>query len=1055
MTHRILLAIALVGAAAGLSPADSIPGRITTGVTSGVTRSSEPAKAPSAPSKASTGPASAREKAIDRLSEIFPGARRALAMPAGTAGPGLGELAPRRELPKRDIAVRVVRDPQTGESFATGRIVVKFRDQLRFRAPLAPFDRPFSEVEPSAADQVGVILARRGASIAQWINRTPEQLAELEKRAADHSGKAQPDLAGMMVVSFANPPADAELEAAALELQGLNSVEFAWVELEPQLHQCGPNPTPDAPVAPPGTVCNAPSTSCTEPPPVQPDGPWDPSVTTDSFACNDPATPLEDRSGHWGCADTQCCELVSELFAGCDDENGGGWDLLCAAYANLVCDGTIYDQINPTLPPDQRYNPCFTDTTDPQPGAVDTNLLFAPYLSTLSGPCREPHPGRGCNLPACCQNVCLLDPSCCSNEWDQNCVNLSYTVAQCGTTPFPDPTPSFIEVQQYLLGDADPSADWTGLGFYSGAGLDIEGLQDLQNQLRDAYGLEPVLPNGQSINVAVIEFSAFVNHEDFLVASASTTAAQAQDPAQWDLLKQPKVIPEPNQTILLIEGANNDPEHGTATLGQIVAARQDDPATPTDEEVGGRGVAYEAQGWFFPIVSVEEGPRAQNAFVSCFERFGPGDVTNNSWGFPPDGTVASIEPYNVIIRLGSDLGITTVCSAGNSSVRVRPQPIDSGAIIVGASTPGVVLPGAACLDPCIGFWQRLPFSNFTDPESEVDPDTGHRLGLVDVSAWGSNIFTTGAYPGVGVGYQIGVNAPVTGPTGNILEQNKLRTYTQGFSGTSGAGPIIAGAVALLQATAKQAFAGPLTPEQIRSVVSGWGETQCEIGCSTEPDDEDQPFPPDCCACGGENCDSFNDIGVCMPALFDAGVSIFTGGFPEGNRTEIKVITGFPVNDGPVASIFIRAADGNYLRLGTEQGNAGQNVEGLTYLVTGPTTDVYAKLQSGISNPDEISNLGLAVQGRSTAQVAIVGGFLYNFARSRWDFIGVGFYGPATEADPIIMPIPGFAQENYFGPDGVFKARVWTCGLGLSGSHQIWHDLIQISVNDPTFDPPDP
>jgi hypothetical protein len=375
--------------------------------------------------------------------------------------------------------------------------------------------------------------------------------------------------------------------------------------------------------------------------------------------------------------------------------------------------------------------------------------------------------------------------------------------------------------------------------------------------------------------------------------------------------------------------------------------------------------------------------------------------------------------------------------------------------VVGASTPGVVLPGAACLDPCIGFWQRLPFSNFTDPESEIDPDTGHRLGLVDVSAWGSNIFTTGAYPGVGLGYQIGVNAPVTGPTGNILEQNKLRTYTQGFSGTSGAGPIIAGAVALLQATAKQAFAGPLAPEQIRAIVSGWGDTQCELGCSTEPDDENLPFPPDCCACGGENCDSFNNIGVCMPALFDAGVAIFTGGFPEGNRTEIKVITGFPVNEGQASSIFIRAADGNYLRLGTEQANAGQNVEGLTYLVTGPTTDVYAKLQSGITNPDEISNLGLAVQGRSTAQIAIVGGFLYNFVRSRWDFIGVGFYGPATEGDPIIMPIPGFAQENYFGPDGVFKARVWTCGLGLSGSHQIWHDLIQISVNDPTFVPPDP
>ena len=104
--------------------------------------------------------------------------------------------------------------------------------------------------------------------------------------------------------------------------------------------------------------------------------------------------------------------------------------------------------------------------------------------------------------------------------------------------------------------------------------------------------------------------------------AAAPTAAQAQDPAQWDLLKQPKVIPEPNQTILLIEGANNDPEHGTATLGQIVAARQDDPATPTDEEVGGRGVAYEAQGWFFGR------PQPFAALGPLFESRAPALVVN-------------------------------------------------------------------------------------------------------------------------------------------------------------------------------------------------------------------------------------------------------------------------------------------------------------------------------------------------------------------------------------------------------------------------------------------
>ena len=167
-----------------------------------------------------------------------------------------------------------------------------------------------------------------------------------------------------------------------------------------------------------------------------------------------------------------------------------------------------------------------------------------------------------------------------------------------------------------------------------------------------------------------------------------------------------------------------------------------------------------------------------------------------------------------------------------------------------------------------------------------------------------------------------------------------------------------------------------------------------------------------------------------------------------------MLTGYPV-DGTAASILIRAVDGNYLRLGTEQANVGDNVEGLRYLVTGPTTDVLARLQSTITDPNQLENLGLIVQGRSTAPVTIVGGFLYNYTSNRWDFIGVGFYGPASQGDPIIMPVANSSLANYFDSSGVFRGRVWTCGLGLSGPHQVWHDLIEIGVNDPVLIPPGP
>lgn len=1078
MMYRTLLALSFVGLAANLSPADSIPGRIL-GSTDRNLNPQDFSRSPTARGSLDL----TRKDAAREISKVFPGAARAISMPAGVAGPGLGNPKPRREMPKREIALKIPRDPQTGATLATGRLVVKFRDHLRFRAPLAPIDRPMSDVDPAEADAFAVVLANHGGTIAQWINRTPEQLAALERRALEHSGKAQPDLAGIMAVSFPKPLADEQLEAVAREIQGLDAIEFVWVEQEPELHQCGPNPKPDAPVAAPGTVCNTVSASCGvetppntlfpfppapgAPNPYPPVPPWDASLQqVPLFLCNNQDIDEEDRGGWWGCSDTQCCELVADLLEPCDaDGSDNGWDALCAAYANLVCEGTIFDGNRPELDPDERYNPCLSEVgVFPDTGNYPSgpNLLFEPYLNVLSGPCGKPHPGRGCNLSLCCFRICEIDPFCCAESWDLNCASLSTKFSDCTTPVTPFPTPSFLAAQKYLSGNRveDPAASqWQGSFFYGGEGLDLDGLLRVQEDLERAYGLGPVLDHGKSINVAVIEFSAFVNHEDFVLRRGPATVAQAIDPAAWDLLPQPKVIPEPNQTILLIPGANNDPEHGTAALSIIVAARQgDDSVAPPIPEVGGHGIAYNAQGYFFPIVSMEEGSRAQNAFIACFETFGPGDVTNNSWGFPPDGTVCSVEPYNLLIRFGSDLGITTVVSAGNSSVRVRPQPLDSGAIVVGASTPGTQLDfPPACLSAAIGNFGRLDFSNFTDLESEFDPDTGHRLGLVDVSAWGQDIFSCGAYPGQGFGYQVGRNLPFPGSAGNPLEENKLRTYTQGFSGTSGAGPIIAGSVALLQATAKQAFGGPLSPEQIRAVVSGYGRLQCDSCCSVEPDNPEAPFPPDCCPCGSKLCefDAPNTpIGVCMPFLDDAGVGVITGGFPDGNRTEIQVLKGYPVN-GPPASVFIRAPDGNYLRLGTEQVNAGQRVDGLTYFMSGPTTDIYAKLRSNITNPDEIENLGLVLVGRSNAQVTIVGGFLFNYRRQRWDFIGVDFYGPATQEDLIVMPVPGVNLESYFDESGVFRARVWTCGLGLSGPHQVWHDLINLGVNDPTLIPPGP
>lgn len=46
----------------------------------------------------------------------------------------------------------------------------------------------------------------------------------------------------------------------------------------------------------------------------------------------------------------------------------------------------------------------------------------AAQCATSGASCLIPHPTPGCNDPACCENVCSSDPSCCTTDWDAACV---------------------------------------------------------------------------------------------------------------------------------------------------------------------------------------------------------------------------------------------------------------------------------------------------------------------------------------------------------------------------------------------------------------------------------------------------------------------------------------------------------------------------------------------------------------------------------------------------------------------------------------------------------
>ena len=356
-------------------------------------------------------------------------------------------------------------NPKTGKDIATGRIKFKFQDDIKARTALVANDRLMSL---TGADVRGVegIIAKYGGTVRQLLSKSPTSLKALEDKAFAMSNRRQTDLASMMLVEF--PAKDLpSLLAAAQELNEVNSIQWVRIEMEVLREQedvagCGNPDNPDQ--------CNVPSMVEGR------DGPlgmagftcWDPTIDPgtglfvnpgivaplppDQRACNpDPECELDPSPCIYGCVDGACCDQVSAILPYCNDEDSGfGWDAFCAALANVVCNGTKYDQSNPTIPPENRFDPCLTNyvwntpITDLPPISagneqmLEANVVFEFVRGSVLGPCTEAHPMAGCSQPACCVRICLADPTCCTLEWDDMCANVALTPDyqdDCGGEP--------------------------------------------------------------------------------------------------------------------------------------------------------------------------------------------------------------------------------------------------------------------------------------------------------------------------------------------------------------------------------------------------------------------------------------------------------------------------------------------------------------------------------------------------------------------------------------------------------------------------------------------
>ncbi len=680
------------------------------------------------------------------------------------------------------------------------------------------------------------------------------------------------------------------------------------------------------------------------------------------------------------CTDFNCCTLVGGFNPTCVDPDVGSWDVFCADLANLFC---------------QDGDRCKTPLTN--------------------GGCYEPHPTPGCNAEACCNTVCDIQIFCCQVQWDQTCAVLAATNCNSGG---PDaPTPDFTmdsavpanRLQKYTTFAPESAGDafFDSSGF-TGDGLDLAALEVLSQTLIDEYGVgTEMMGRGKGIRVGVVEHSAYV-----------TGPKVAEGGERWheDL---ETVIPEPMQTIITIPGGVLSPDHGTATLGEIVAA---------DNGFGVTGIAKDAQGYFFPIVSVEEGGRTLNAIFSAVSTFEAGDVLNYSIGPGGGGTLVSGPGAHTLVTLGTDKGITSCISAGNDCINLDDAPQfdgqDSGAIIVGACWPGTTDPPP----PGLGRFCRLGFSNHCRSCDE--------LSLVHVSAWGILVTTTSG----------GDLFSVPNANGNGI--NKARAYTSTFNGTSSAAPIISGLAACLQGLAKQFYGIPLPPSGIRSIISGNTFPQCDIANSANI-----PGSQDGTQCGGDfDPEEEPRLIGGFPRAYECGIGVIAGNFfSTSDLTNIKVVTG-NLLFGNLNSV--KALDTNFYTVASKKVSAGAQGNGtppaITYILGGQTTDIELRSFTGISE-DDVTGIAIQAIGGTNATYIVTAAYVYNWVDGRWTLIPLFDISPDGNLNygGLLNQKPG----NHIGGGGQVMFRIWTCGLGAVPQHQVFHNLIDVTVSDiPGFDP---
>ncbi|MFN8177669.1 MAG: FlgD immunoglobulin-like domain containing protein [bacterium] len=280
--------------------------------------------------------------------------------------------------------------------------------------------------------------------------------------------------------------------------------------------------------------------------------------------------------------------------------------------------------------------------------------------------------------------------------------------------------------------------------------------------------------NGTVVTVCDIEYSWNYGHNDVTKALGSQINANVADPF-------------------------NDNNHGTAVLGELVS---DDNGPNWGTKGACFGSNLKTCGSYYGLPSPSW--NVPGAIAVAMASLVPGDVIllEQQWDYTGGGGYVPVEwwtdtapnpqSFNAVyaaIQNAVSLGVNVVEAGGNGGMDTDGlvwQP-DDGAIIVGA---GGAYPGGLWSE---GNLERLSFSSY-----------GSRYNL---QGWGEDVVTTGygdLFSGEGVN----------------------RWYTQRFSGTSSASPIVASAAACLEGYFLANVAPvPLSPSLVRGVLMTTGTPQ--------------------------------------------------------------------------------------------------------------------------------------------------------------------------------------------------------------------------------------